>query len=209
MPISTTLKYVQQRYQLYSRWVPLLFRLLFRLQVFRSITLNIFMIQMLCAVMHCLRVDILVWMLLEDISDLILLSRTVQRVVTYLWLLFHLLQGWESRSYIFKALPMKNNWYLDMDFNSKVCGLWIVVLEVWKAAYFFESWPSIINPVNKLYSVSLTKFNRPFSFRHKKKTRISEQHDTSFLLYSYWNVFYLVKVRNLSRNSSVRELARS
>ena len=40
MPISTVqiLKYVQQRYQLYSRWVPLFFRLLFRLQVFRSIT---------------------------------------------------------------------------------------------------------------------------------------------------------------------------
>ena len=54
MPISTVqiLKYVQQRYQLYSRWVPLFFRLLFRLQVFRSITLNIFMIQMLCTVMQ-------------------------------------------------------------------------------------------------------------------------------------------------------------
>ena len=64
MPISTVqiLKYVQQRYQLYSRWVPLFFRLLFRLQVFRSTTLNIFMIQMLCTVMQlfkglCFSVD--------------------------------------------------------------------------------------------------------------------------------------------------------
>ena len=39
----------------------------------------------------CLRVHILVWMLLQDISDRIRLSRTVQR--TYLWVLFHLLQA--------------------------------------------------------------------------------------------------------------------
>ena len=39
----------------------------------------------------CLRVHILVWMLLQDISDRIWLSRTVQRA--YLWVVFHLLQG--------------------------------------------------------------------------------------------------------------------
>ena len=39
----------------------------------------------------CLRVHILVWMLLQDISDRIRLSRTVQR--TYLWVLIHLLQA--------------------------------------------------------------------------------------------------------------------
>ena len=67
------------------------FRPLFRLQGFRSITLNIFMIQTLCNWCSCLRVHILAWMLLQDISDRIRLSRTVQR--TYLWVLFHLLQG--------------------------------------------------------------------------------------------------------------------
>ena len=47
-----------------------------------------------------------------------------------------------------------NNWYLDMDFNSKVCVLCIVVLEVWRAAFFLEAEPSIVNPVNKFYSLS-------------------------------------------------------
>ena len=38
---------------------------------------------------------------------------------------------------------------------------------------------------------------------------LGEQHETRLLLkshYSYWNVFYLVKMRNLRRNSNVREL---
>ena len=39
----------------------------------------------------------------------------------------------------------------------------------------------------------------------KKKNELSEQHDTCFLLKSHYNVFYLVKMRNLSRNNSVRE----
>ena len=64
---------------------------------------------------------------------------------------------------------------------------------------FLEVVPSIVNPVNKLYSLAY-KVQQTF-FVPGKKTWISEQHDTSFLLtkyYSYWNVFYLVKMRNLS-----------
>ena len=37
-----------------------------------------------------------------------------------------------------------------MDFNLKVCGLQNVVLQVWKAAYYFKAVQSIVNPVNKL-----------------------------------------------------------
>ena len=47
------------------------------LQEFGNIILNIFMFQTLCTVMQLLRVHILVWMLLQGISDLIRLS--VQR----------------------------------------------------------------------------------------------------------------------------------
>ena len=36
-----------------------------------------------------------------------------------------------------KLFQWSNNWYLVMDYNSKVCGLLNVVLQVWKAAYFF------------------------------------------------------------------------
>ena len=53
-----------------------------RLQVLRIITLNILIIQTLCTVMQLLK---------GSYSDRIRLSRTVQR--TYLWVLFHLLQG--------------------------------------------------------------------------------------------------------------------
>ena len=68
---------------------------------------------------------------------------------------------------------------------------------------FLEFVSSIVNPVNKLYSLAY-KVQQTF-FVPAIKTWISEQHDTSFLLtkyYSYWNVFYLVKMRNLSRNGS-------
>ena len=59
--------------------------------------------------------------------------------------------------------------------------------------------PSIVNPVNKLYSFAY-KVQQTFSVP-AIKTWISERHDTSFLLtkyYSYWNVFYVVNMRNLS-----------
>ena len=65
---------------------------------------------------------------------------------------------------------------------------------------FLEVVPSIVNPVNKLYSLAY-KVQQTFFVPAKKKTWISKQHDTSLLLtkyYSYWNVFYLVKMRNLS-----------
>ena len=64
---------------------------------------------------------------------------------------------------------------------------------------FLEFVSSIVNPVNKLYSLSY-KVQQTF-FVPAIKTWISEQHDTSLLLtkyYSYWNVFYSVKMRNLS-----------
>ena len=65
--------------------------------------------------------------------------------------------------------------------------------------FFSDVVPSIVNPVNKLYSLAY-KVQQTF-FVPAIKTWISEQHDTSLLLtkyYSYWNVFYLVKMRNLS-----------
>ena len=64
---------------------------------------------------------------------------------------------------------------------------------------FLEVVPSIVNPVNKPYSFAY-EVQQTF-FVPAIKTRISERHDTSFLLtkyYSYWNVFYLVNMRNLS-----------
>ena len=71
---------------------------------------------------------------------------------------------------------------------------------------FLEVVSSIVNPVNKLYSLAY-KVQQTF-YVPAKQTNKSEQHDTSFLHtkhYSYWNVCYLVKMSNLSRNSSVRE----
>ena len=65
---------------------------------------------------------------------------------------------------------------------------------------FLEVVPSIVNPVNKLYSLAY-KVQQTFFVPAKKKTWTSKQHDTSFLLtkyYSYWNVFYVVNMRNLS-----------
>ena len=64
---------------------------------------------------------------------------------------------------------------------------------------FVEVVPSIVNPVNKLYSLAY-KVQQTF-FVPAIKTWISEQHDTSFLLskyYSYWKVFYLLKMCSLS-----------
>ena len=68
---------------------------------------------------------------------------------------------------------------------------------------FLEFVSSIVNPANKLYSLAY-KVQQTF-FVPAIKTWISEQHDKSFWLtkyYSYWNVFYLVKMHNLSRNGS-------
>ena len=59
---------------------------------------------------------------------------------------------------------------------------------------FLEVVSSIVNPVNKLYSLAY-EVQQTFFVPAKKK-----KHDTSFLLtkyYSYWNVFYLVKMPNL------------
>ena len=92
-----------------------------------------------------------------------------------------------------------------MVFNSEVhvCGLLIVVLEVGKAAYFvFWKLYQVSLSCKQAFILSLTKFNRPSTFHGKKKKHeLIEQHDTCLLLkshYSYWNVFYLVKMRNVS-----------
>ena len=58
----------------------------------------------------------------------------------------------------------------------------------------------IVNPVNKLYSLAY-EVQQTFFVPAKKKNMNKWKHDTSFLLtkyYSYWNVFYLVKMPNLS-----------
>ena len=63
---------------------------------------------------------------------------------------------------------------------------------------FTAAAPSTVNPVNKLCSLAFKVQQTFFVTGKKKKTWISEQHDTSFLFtkyYSYWNVFYLVKMR--------------
>ena len=65
---------------------------------------------------------------------------------------------------------------------------------------FLEVVSSIVNPVNKLYSLAY-EVQQTFFVPAKKKNVNKWKHDTSFLLtkyYSYWNVFYLVKMPNLS-----------
>ena len=59
------------------------------------------------------------------------------------------------------------------------------------------------------FILSLTKFNRPFSYQQKKNRELGEKRETRLLPkshYSYRNVFYAVKMHNLSGNSNVREL---
>ena len=68
------------------------------------------------------------WVLLQDISDLIRLSRTVQRTYFIIYeFSFTCFKVEYKRSYIFSKF-----WYLDMDLNSEVhvCGLLIDVLEI-------------------------------------------------------------------------------
>ena len=70
-----------------------------------------------------------------------------------------------------------------------------------KGSLFFWKLYRVLLILKTSFILSLTKFNSPFLFRQKKKTWIREQQDKSFLLtkyYSYWNVLYLVKMRNLS-----------
>ena len=66
---------------------------------------------------------------------------------------------------------------------------------------------SIVNLVNKLFSLGY-KVQQTFFVPEKKDNELGEQRETSLQLkshHSYCKVFYLVKMRNLSRNSSVRE----
>ena len=66
---------------------------------------------------------------------------------------------------------------------------------------FLEVVPSIVNPQAWFSRLQSSKDLFRSCKKKKKKTWISEQHDTSFPLtkyYSYWNVFYLVKMRNLN-----------
>ena len=51
--------------------------------------------------------------------------------------------------------------------------------------FFLEVVPSIVNPVNKLYSLAY-KVQQTFLVP-AIKTRITEQHDTSFLLTKYYS----------------------
>ena len=71
--------------------------------------------------------SIFVWVLLQDISDLIRLSRTVQRAYFIIYeFCFTCFMVEYKRSYIFSEFfQWNNNWYLDMDLNSEVhvCGL--------------------------------------------------------------------------------------
>ena len=65
---------------------------------------------------------------------------------------------------------------------------------------FLEVVPSIVNPVNKLYSLAY-KVQQTFfvpAKKKKKKKGISEQDDTSFLLTKYYIVIetYFIKVES-------------
>ena len=72
-----------------------------------------------------------------------------------------------------------------MDLNSKVCGLKIVVLEVLKSAFFLKAVSSIVNPVNKLEKNLFSRLQSSTDLFLSGRKRISEQHDTSFLLAKY------------------------
>ena len=63
-----------------------------------------------------------------------------------------------------------------MHFNSKVCV----------SIFFLEVVPSIVNPVNKPYSLAY-KVQQTFFVPAKKNMNKSEQHDTSFLLTKYYS----------------------
>ena len=85
----------------------------------------------------------------------------------------------------------------------------IVVLDVWKIAYFFGSCTEYCSSCKQALFSRLQSSTDIFRTSEKKKHELGEQHETHLLLkshYSYWNVFYSVKMRNLSRNGNVREL---
>ena len=52
---------------------------------------------------------------------------------------------------------------------------------------FFKDAPSIVNPVNKLYSLAYNVQQTFFVLAKQKKRIISEQHDTSFLHTKYYS----------------------
>ena len=83
-------------------------------QVFGSITLKIFMIQTQCTVVQLFK---------GSYFSVDAASRHFNaRIYEFCFTCFNWVEY--KRSYIFKALPtISNNWYLDMDFNSKVCAL--------------------------------------------------------------------------------------
>ena len=129
------------------------------------------------------------WVLLQDISNLLRLSWTVQLTYFIIYeICFTCFKVECKRSYIFRSSSnetiIKN---LDMDCSSGVCSLYSINC----AFRSLKGKASIGNLVNKLYS--LTKFNRPF--RTSKKTGIRWKHETRWLLkshYRYWNVFYFI-----------------
>ena len=83
------------------------------------------------------------WLLVQDIYDLIRLSRTAQRT----WIMFRLLQSEVPKIIFFK---WNVNWYLDIDFKLEVFGV-ILFLKVWTRADFFSKLYRV-NSVNMLYS---------------------------------------------------------
>ena len=74
---------------------------------------------------------------------------------------------------------MNNNWYLDKDFNSGVWGLWIVVLEVWKARRVL-----VILSYKQAFFSRLQSSTDRFRTR-KNKHELGEQREQSLLLKSH------------------------
>ena len=150
----------------------LFFRLVLRLKVFRSIAFK-YVHDYNTQYSDAARFkgsSIFVWVLFQDISDLIRLLRTVQRTyfINYDFC-FTCFKVEYKRSYIFsKFFQWNNNLYLDMNFHSEVpinCGFRSL-----KGSLFFSFWKlyRLSSSCKQAFILSLTKFNRPSKFRGKK-----------------------------------------
>ena len=98
------------------------FRLLLRLQVFGNIILNIFMIQTLCTVMQLFKGS---YFSVDATSRHFWPNSAIANGTTHVFMsCVSPASRWSIKDHIFsKLFQWSNNWYLDMDFNSKVYGL--------------------------------------------------------------------------------------
>ena len=101
---------------------------------------------------NCLRVHFLIWVLLQDIYDL-KCNSAIPNVSSA--------SRWSIANHIFSKVHKwnVNNWHLDIDFNSEICG----------ELYFWKFERSLISLIPQTcFILSRTKFNRPFTFQQIK-----------------------------------------